>query len=139
MRFNRSYPIFGVALSLMLLGASVNPGWSQSRRQPPTSNEKKNKRPDPNKPGDAQQEPLPKDLEPAKTQDIENYYAVNVSFRGVTDTATRRSLLSLPTTWKLSTEQIELLRRAGAELVRQSPDFQRLMRDVGNEAGEAPR
>ena len=74
-----------------------------------------------------------------KTQDIENYYAVNVSLRGVTDTATRRSLLSLPTTWKLSTEQIELLRRAGAELVRQSPDFQRLMRDVGNEAGEAPR
>ena len=71
MRFNRSYPIFGVALSLLLLGASVNPGWSQSRPQPPTSNEKKNKRPDPNKPGDAQQEPLPKDLEPAKTQDIE--------------------------------------------------------------------
>src|SRR6188474_2265536 len=71
MRFNRSYPIFAVALSLMLLGASVNPGWSQSRRQPPTSNEKKNKRPDPTKPGEAQQEPLPKDLEPAKPQDIE--------------------------------------------------------------------
>src|SRR6476659_1158377 len=71
MRFNRSYPIFGVALSLLLLGASVNPGWSQSRRQPPTSNEKKNKRPDPSKPGEGQQEPLPKDLEPTKPQDIE--------------------------------------------------------------------
>src|SRR6188474_3086729 len=71
MRFNRSYPIFAVALSLMLLGASVNPGWSQSRRQPPTSNEKKNKRPDPTKPGEAQQEPLPKDIEPTKPQDLE--------------------------------------------------------------------
>ncbi|HEX3250524.1 MAG TPA: hypothetical protein VHS05_13930, partial [Pyrinomonadaceae bacterium] len=73
MRFRRSYPIFGVALSLMLLGASVNPGWSQSRRQPPTSNEKKNKRPtETQKPGENQQEPLPPDIEPpSKQQDLE--------------------------------------------------------------------
>jgi len=55
----------------MLLGASFNTGWSQSRRQPPTSNEKKNKRPGDAKPGEGQQDPLPKDLEPAKSQDIE--------------------------------------------------------------------
>src|ERR1700752_41143 len=71
MRFNRSYPFFGIALSLMLLGVSVSPGWSQSRRQPPTSNEKKNKRPGETNPGEPNQEPLPKDLEPAKPQDIE--------------------------------------------------------------------
>jgi len=71
MRFNRSYPLFAVALSLMLLGANVNTGWSQSRRQPPSSNEKKNKRPGETKPGEPGQEPLPKDLEPAKPQDIE--------------------------------------------------------------------
>lgn len=71
MRFKRTYPLFGIALSLLLLGANISPGWSQSRRQPPTSNEKKNKRPDPSKPGDPSQEPLPKDLEPAKPQDIE--------------------------------------------------------------------
>src|SRR5678815_2508672 len=73
MKFKRSYPLFGVALSLLLLGANINPGWSQSRRQPPTSNEKKNKRPGetPQKPGEPGQEPLPKDLEPAKPQDIE--------------------------------------------------------------------
>ena len=70
MRFNRSYPFFAVALSLLLLGASVNTGWSQSRRQPPTSNEKKNKRPGETKPGEGQ-EPLPKDIEPTKPQDIE--------------------------------------------------------------------
>ena len=71
MRFNRFYPLFAIALSLMLLGATVNTGWSQSRRQPPTSNEKKNKRPSETpKPGDPQ-EPLPRDLEPTKPQDIE--------------------------------------------------------------------
>jgi len=71
MRFNRSYSFFAVALSLLLLGASFNSGWSQSRRQPPSSNEKKNKRPGETKPGDGQQEPLPKDIEPTKPQDIE--------------------------------------------------------------------
>jgi VWFA-related protein len=72
MRFNRFSPLFVIALSLMLLGATVNPGWSQSRRQPPTSNDKKNKRPSETpKPGEEQQEPLPRDLEPAKPQDIE--------------------------------------------------------------------
>ena len=72
MRFNRFYSLVVFALSLMLLGATVNPGWSQSRRQPPTSNEKKNKRPSETpKPGEQQQEPLPRDLEPTKPQDIE--------------------------------------------------------------------
>jgi VWFA-related protein len=72
MRFNRSYPFFGIALSLLLLGTNVNLGWSQSRRQPPTSNEKKNKRPsETKKPGEQQQEPIPQDIVPAKPQDIE--------------------------------------------------------------------
>ena len=73
MRFNRLFALFSIALSLVLLGASVNPGWSQSRRQPPTSNEKKNKRPtETQKPGENQQEPLPPDIEPpSKQQDLE--------------------------------------------------------------------
>ena len=73
MRFNRSYPLFSIALSLLLVGAVASTGWSQSRRQPPTSNEKKNKRPgDTQKQGDQQQqEPLPADVVPTKPQDIE--------------------------------------------------------------------
>lgn len=71
MRFKRSYPLFAVALALLLIGANFNLGWSQSRRQPPSSNEKKNKRPGETKPGDKDQEPLPKDIEPGKPQDIE--------------------------------------------------------------------
>lgn len=70
MRFNRSYPLFAIALSLLLVELDVSPSWSQSRRQPPTSNEKKNKRPsETQKPGE--QEPLPPDLTPTKPQDIE--------------------------------------------------------------------
>ena len=70
---------------------------------------------------------------------IEDYYAIHVGFRGMTDTPARRTLLSLPTTWKLSPEQIELLRGAGATLVRESPEFQRLMRDIGSAGAGAPR
>jgi Ca-activated chloride channel homolog len=43
---------------------------SQSRRQPPTTNEKKNKRPDPAKEGE-KQDPVPVDIVPTKPQDIE--------------------------------------------------------------------
>ena len=43
----------------------------QSRRVPPTSNEKKNKRPAETPGKEGEQEPLPKDLEPVKPQDLE--------------------------------------------------------------------
>ncbi|HEX3248128.1 MAG TPA: VWA domain-containing protein, partial [Pyrinomonadaceae bacterium] len=72
MKFNRFYAFFAIALSvLMMLGLTV-PGFSQSRRQPPTSNEKKNKRPgEGQKQGDQQQEPVPTDIVPTKPQDLE--------------------------------------------------------------------
>jgi len=70
MRFSRFFSIVSVVLVLAsLLGTSV---LSQSRRQPPTSNEKKNKRPEQQKEGEKQpEEPLPPDISPAKPQDIE--------------------------------------------------------------------
>jgi len=71
MRFNRTFPFFCIALSLLLLlGTNVNLGWSQSRRQPPTSNEKKNKRPSETQKQGDQQDPIPQDIVPAKPQDI---------------------------------------------------------------------
>ena len=71
MKFNRSYSLFSIVLSLLLVGMVVSPGLSQSRRQPPQSNEKKNKRPgETPKQGD-KQDPLPPDLVPTKPQDIE--------------------------------------------------------------------
>ena len=71
MKYNRIYVFFAVALSVLLVMGLTIPGFSQSRRQPPTSNEKKNKRPGETKPGDPQQEPVPEDILPTKPQDIE--------------------------------------------------------------------
>ena len=73
MRFNRFSPFLSLALVIMLLaGMNVSLVRSQSRRQPPTSNEKKNKRPSETpKEGDQQQEPVPADVVPSKPQDIE--------------------------------------------------------------------
>ena len=70
MKISRAYVFLAVALSLlMVLGMNV-PSFSQSRRQPPTSNEKKNKRPaEGQKPGE--QEPVPTDIVPTKPQDLE--------------------------------------------------------------------
>lgn len=74
MKYHRSYPVFSLCLVLLLaIGANLSLVQSQSRRQPPTSNEKKNKRPgETPKQGEKQeQEPLPPDIQPAKPQDIE--------------------------------------------------------------------
>ena len=72
MRFNRFYALFAVALSILLVVGMNIPTLSQSRRTPPTSNEKKNKRPgEAPKPGEQQQEPVPTDIVPTKPQDIE--------------------------------------------------------------------
>lgn len=72
MKYHRLYPLFSLALVVLLLaGTNISLVRSQSRRQPPTSNEKKNKRPDPPKEGEKQQDPLPADIVPTKPQDIE--------------------------------------------------------------------
>jgi Ca-activated chloride channel homolog len=73
MRFHKSYSFFSVALVfLLLLAMNPNSGFTQSRRQPPTTNDKKNKRPgEAPKEGEKQeQEPLPPDLT-GKPQDVE--------------------------------------------------------------------
>ncbi|HZJ42553.1 MAG TPA: VWA domain-containing protein [Pyrinomonadaceae bacterium] len=74
MKFQRRYQILSLFLIVLFIVASNSfPTSSQSRRQPPTTNEKKNKRPSETpKEGDKeQQEPLPPDLTPTKPQDIE--------------------------------------------------------------------
>lgn len=70
MKFNRSYSLLSIVLSLLLVGLIVSPGLSQSRRQPPSSNEKKNKRPGETLKKD-EQDPLPPDIVPVKPQDVE--------------------------------------------------------------------
>jgi len=51
-----------VVLSALLITSIAGPALAQSRRQPPTSNEKKNKRPGETGQGEKQEEPRPPDL-----------------------------------------------------------------------------
>jgi hypothetical protein len=71
MKSRKFSSFFSVALLFVLvLGMKVTVGWAQSRRLPPTTNEKKNKRPGTSKEGEKQDEPLPPDLI-GRPQDIE--------------------------------------------------------------------
>ena len=70
LKYCNSFFSFTLVFAL-LVGSSANPALSQSRRQPPTTNDKKNKRPEPGKEGEKPQEPLPPDLVPGKAQDME--------------------------------------------------------------------
>jgi Ca-activated chloride channel family protein len=54
--------ILAIAFVLVLTTTGSLNLFAQSRRQPPTTNEKKNKRPDPAAPGEKQQDPLPGDV-----------------------------------------------------------------------------
>ena len=57
MKYRRLYPFFSLLLvTLLLIGTNVNLVQSQSRRQPPTTNEKKNKRPTDTKDGEKKDE-----------------------------------------------------------------------------------
>ncbi|MDT5121753.1 MAG: hypothetical protein QOC96_1235 [Acidobacteriota bacterium] len=60
--FRRSLSFLAVALIFALGAASHLSIFAQSRRQPPSANDKKNKRPDPNQPGDEQKEKTPTDI-----------------------------------------------------------------------------
>jgi len=60
-----------IVVSGLLTGLTLSFALGQSRRQPPTTNQKKNKRPDETgQPGDKQEEPLPPDLN-GKPQEAE--------------------------------------------------------------------
>jgi Ca-activated chloride channel family protein len=58
-------------VGVLMTGAMVPLAVSQSRRQPPTTTEKKNKRPDPAKEGEQKPEPLPPDIVAKPPQDLE--------------------------------------------------------------------
>jgi len=68
----KNYHAIGVLLVLsLLIGANVSLAFAQARRQPPVSNQKKNKRPEPGKEGEKQQEEAPPPDITGKPQDAE--------------------------------------------------------------------
>ena len=61
--------------------------------------------------------------------DIE-VYAIDVSFEALHDPEETAYLNDLPTSFGLSSEAVDRLRAAAGAIVRQSPEFQRLLRDT---------
>jgi NTE family protein len=59
-----------------------------------------------------------------------SFYDIDVSFDEVTDAAERKYLKELPTTFALPDEAIERLLRVGPAVLDESPDFQRLLKDL---------
>jgi NTE family protein len=62
--------------------------------------------------------------------DIE-VYSIDVSFAALRDRNEAAYLNDLPTSFSLTPEAVDRLRAAGATLVRESPEFARLLRDLG--------
>ena len=58
-------------------------------------------------------------------------YRIEVDFDLLEDTALRRRLKNIETTWSLSDEEVDLLKVAGASLLRQAPHFDCLRKDLG--------
>ncbi len=65
-------------------------------------------------------------------------YAIDVSFSADPDAAARDVLNDLPTSFVLSDAEVDLLRASAGRTVRASPDFQRLLRDVGATVAQPP-
>jgi NTE family protein len=58
-------------------------------------------------------------------------YAIDVSFAALKDKAEREYLNQLPTSFVLPPEAVDRLRAAAATLITDSPEFKRLLKDVG--------
>ncbi|MBI4914095.1 MAG: patatin-like phospholipase family protein [Acidobacteria bacterium] len=58
-------------------------------------------------------------------------FVVNIDFAAIKDPERRRYFLGLPTSFKLSREQVEKLISVGGELLAADPEFQELMGQIG--------
>ncbi|MGY2492388.1 hypothetical protein [Cupriavidus sp. CP313] len=58
-------------------------------------------------------------------------YAIDVSFAQLTDKAKLAYLNELPTSFSIPPEAVDRLRAAAGKIIMASPDFQRLLQDVG--------
>lgn len=57
-------------------------------------------------------------------------YFIDVNFTAIEDVAEQEYLMKIPTTLYLTDEQIDRLLLAASSLIRNDPEFQRLMKDL---------
>ena len=65
-------------------------------------------------------------------------FAIDVSFRGLKDKAERDYLNQLPTSFVLTDEQVDRLRHAAAQIIQDSPDMQKILKDTGARMIDGP-
>ena len=65
-------------------------------------------------------------------------YVFDVSFPRLQDKAELDSLNQQPTSFELSTEAVDRLRAAAGTILMDSPEFQRLLKDLGATIAPAP-
>jgi NTE family protein len=65
-------------------------------------------------------------------------YVIDVSFEALKDPAERDYLNNLPTSFVLPPEAVDRLRAAAAKIIRESPDFKRLLKEAGASIVERP-
>ncbi len=78
-----------------------------------------------------------KDGDLARSLDVPDIdlFAIDVSFQALPDLNEQRYLNELPTSFVLTPEQVDRLRAAAGTIIRDSPEFQRLLKDLAAEAG----
>jgi NTE family protein len=65
-------------------------------------------------------------------------YAIDVSFKALKDAKERDYLNQLPTSFVLKDEEVDRLRAAAARIILDSPDFQRVLREIGARVVASP-
>jgi len=71
--------------------------------------------------------------EPGSCGDIE-FYLVDVRFENHKDRTEADSLAGLPTSFRLSSDEVDKLRAAARAILTESEDFRKLLKDLGAEA-----
>lgn len=64
-------------------------------------------------------------------------FVINIRLRDLPEEAERQTLLHVPTAFEILPAHSRQLQEAGRELLRRSPEFQRLRRSLGLDSGEA--
>ena len=67
------------------------------------------------------------------------FFVIDVALHSIKDPATHRRLTSIPTTLNLARADVDELRGLAGKLLRESPDFQRLMTHIGPSADKTVR
>ena len=65
-------------------------------------------------------------------------YAIDVSFAALKDETERAYLNAQPTSFVLRPDAVDRLRAAAGAIIRSSPEFQRLLKDVGTNLVTVP-